>query len=457
MEREQRRISAFEIAAVYAIFCVVGLVSYGLQKPLSINQGMGWDGAAYSEVASQIAAGQLPTGAGPFVYRVGTPALAALAQSVFRQGLVETFKLVNVAGSACIPLLLLLLLAPYVESRAVRIGLAAIFLLYWQAPLRFSMFYPVTSDPWSIVFIMAGLLVMQRWSGSRGFGMVVLLSALCVLGTLFRETMLLVPLAFLFVDNPLTFDRDELLFVKVRLPPAQVFVPLVAAVATFVALRYFVHAPPPAAGERSYSFAEAILANFFRKSFVTFLHGLFIFFGPVLTLVFFRWRQGQTFLRQHQAQAAFLSLALAAAWVGGWDTERYAVMAVPVVFVLLGLAIESLWQTLASPALLAMLALSQAVAERVFWSIPDAPTDFPHRLPLLTPWGSQVPFMDLYAYFRIYSEASGELDMGRIKVAVAGWLEYLALVVVLLFWLRWRTRAVAAESQFVGLAADETR
>jgi hypothetical protein len=427
----------FELLAVYIVFFAVVLLSYSFQQPISINKGIGWDGFTYYRVAEQIAAGRAPEGQPAFIYRLGTPFLAALAN---RGNLLSAFLAVNLAASALLPVLLIVWLRPHVPSWLVRVGVTSVFLVAWQAPPRYTFFYPTMSDPWAVVFVIAGMICVDRsaaWPRARAIGVV---SALTFVGVFFRETTLLIAVAFLFTGNPIKFDSSALFFFRLKRRPAwAAFLPLAFGVAAVLATH---HIARPAPWADKYSYLENLVQYVFKKSPLTFLQGLFNLFGPVLAVVFFDWRDSLAFLRRHQHQAVFLVLAAVLAWLAGTDTERYGMNMAPVVLVLAGQAILRQRRVLASPWLIAVLAISQAVAERVFWVIPD-PSIARHVFPILTPPSSKAAYLDLFAYFRPYSEAGGLTDVTRIKVAVISCLEWFALVCGLLFWMRLRARALA--------------
>ena len=427
----------YEVLAVYLVFLVVALLSYSFQPLISINKGIGWDGATYVKMAEQIAASRAPEGQPAFIYRLGTPFLAAL---VNRGNLLSAFLAVNVAAAALLPFLLIVWLRPHVPSWLVRVGVTSVFLVAWQAPPRYTFFYPTMADPWAVVFVIAGMICVDRsaaWPRARAIGVV---SALTFVGVFFRETTLLIAVAFLFTGNPIKFDSSALFFFRLkRCPALAAFLPLAFGVAAMLATH---HISRVAAWADKYSYLENLVQYVFKKSPLTFLQGLFNLFGPVLAVVLFDWRDSLAFLRRHQHQAVFLVLAAGLAWLAGTDTERYGMNMAPVVLVLAGQAILRQRRVLASPLLIAVLAISQAVAERVFWVIPD-PSITRHVFPILTPPSSKAAYLDIFAYFRPYSEATGLTDVARIKVAVISCLEWFALVCGLLVWMRLRARALA--------------
>lgn len=119
------------------------------------------------------------------------------------------------------------------------------------------------------------------------------------------------------------------------------------------------------------------------------------------------------------------------------DTERYVFWAMPVVYVLIGRALEELLPLLSRPVL-ALLMVCQLVAERAFWPIPQPgggdPGDFfshgNSALLLFTPLGNNVQYFDIFPAWM--TQASRLILLG----------EYVALAGVVLVWLSWRALAM---------------
>jgi hypothetical protein len=74
------------------------------------------------------------------------------------------------------------------------------------------------------------------------------------------------------------------------------------------------------------------------------------------------------------------------AWGMGSDTDRFLYWAMPVVYVLLGIALENLWQVLqCHRGHLAILIIAQLLAQRSFLpSLEYAPEKILYRIPVLT-------------------------------------------------------------------------
>jgi hypothetical protein len=117
------------------------------------------------------------------------------------------------------------------------------------------------------------------------------------------------------------------------------------------------------------------------------------------------------------------------------DTERYLFWAMPVVYVLIGRALEQVLPVLARP-LLALLIVGQVLAERVFWAIPqpganDPSNVFTHStsaILLFTPLGANVEYFDIFPSWM--SQAYRLVLLG----------EYVALAAVIIGWLYLSTR-----------------
>lgn len=67
-----------ELICVSIIFLTVTFLSSAFQKPVTVNDGKGWDGVEYYQMAEQYMHNQRIQAPGPWCYRVGTPFLVAL-------------------------------------------------------------------------------------------------------------------------------------------------------------------------------------------------------------------------------------------------------------------------------------------------------------------------------------------------------------------------------------------
>jgi hypothetical protein len=413
-----------ELTVAFAMFAAVTVITAAFQPQIDINDGKGWDGAAYYTVAQELSGGQALTADAPFVYRVGTPFLASLVDP---NNLVLSFKIVNLAANATLTLLLLVWLRLFIGDWRIRLGLIAAFLLQWHGPVRFTLFYPVAADNWFAALLLAGLLVVHALSKRGSWLLIAGVTALAVLGTLVRESGLLLALVVPFARNPVHLGW--------RLPRFSVvlLLPLAIAAAGFGGLHAMAHLTNTASSPD----AGGLIVP---KSVPVYALGWWTAFGPLLILPLFTWRRTAAFLWQHQYMLALLgavtllsSFQSPALQLQLQDTERYLFWAMPVMYVLIGRALEELLPIISRP-LLGILLTCQLLAERAFWGIPQpGGTDDPAAiyshgsaaLLLFTPLGNNVHYFDIFPSWM--SQAYRLILLG----------EYVALGVIMLVWLYW--------------------
>jgi hypothetical protein len=406
--------AALEFVAVLAAFAAVNVLSALFQKPITWNNGQGWDGVEYYKVASEIADGQPLSAEGPYVYRVLVPFLAAHLNP---EDLLAGFLTVGVISNLAATILLLVWLRRYLSDPRVRVLLVFLFIAQWHGPVRFIFFYRAYPDPLLFVALLSGLILIDL-VGRRPMAAVIGLSLAVALGVLVREAALVLAFSFLFVGNPLPLRSGD----RGSWFRPHLLLPLAAGIASFATA----HAIAVQTGD--YSFLVGAYWWAYTKELPAYLQAWFVAFGPVLILALFDWRRVRQFLADHQALLVYLVAFAVLAWIGGSDTERYLYWSMPVVFVPLGMALEARWTELASPWLVSVLAIAQAISQRLFWLIPDYPGILQSRFPFLTPLGSHVPYLDLYS-------EHGERIVEALSLA-----EYSLLAIVLLVWLSRRAR-----------------
>lgn len=389
---EDRGALRVEIVLGAAIFLTVVLVTALTQEPIAVNGGRGWDGASYYSVARQILTGKPPVEEGPFVYRIGTPLLAALVST---GDLMAGFILVNAAANALTAMLFLLWLRIFLADRWIRLALFTSFVAMWHGPIRFFHFYPVSAEHLTYAASMLGLLGGYALRKRMSLRLLGGLAALAMLGAAVRETALLAFAALPFVTQPVRFGR--------RLPVFKglLFIPLAAGILVLVG----VHAVSTQTND--FSFLRAITVWFGQKSPFVYILGWCSAYGPFLALPIIVWRRTLSFLWSHQWLGAFLGACAVLGWIGGQDTERYVFWSAPVVYVLIGRAITELVAAFSVPIIAALSAV-QAAAERLFLPVPQPAVFDPTTLDrdrafdfvmLLTPVGARVEYFDLWSFW----------------------------------------------------------
>jgi hypothetical protein len=330
---------------------------------------------------------------------------------------------VNVFAAGLAVALFVVWLRLVVGTWWVRAVLVVLFVTQWHASARYVFFNPVYVDPWFVVCLLAGLIVVHRLGRERTDpALIAALSAITFAGVLFREAALVLPVALL--------TRDVL---SPRLRRAALdLLPLAAGlVAVWIARSpgwpFGAHQSHP------YEFVDVAVMWLYDKPFPTYVLAWFIAFGPVLVLAIIFGRDALRFLGRYPYMSTVLGAFAVAAWTGGTDTERLLYWSFPVVYAAIGVVIERNRGVLGSVPLVGLLIVAQAIAQRLFWVTPDYPTTYRRAVMVLTPVTSRVHHLNLLSW--------------HSPPAVSGLLlaEYLALALVLAGWLAYR-RAKQARS-----------
>ena len=409
-------------------FVLVTLLSHHFQPRITLHDGQGWDGAYYYSMAEQAAHGQPIHVASPYVYRVGLPVLAAMANP---ENLLSGFSRVNLVCNCLILVFFILWLRTFLPDWRIRCVLTLLLLTQWLGPFRFISFYPATTDNPQYAFLLLAFLGIYIARQREVLGTVIV-TLTVLIGVFFRETVAVAGLAMIFLHNPIQFTglgRNLAAFrfkEIVRRPKALHCLPFIAGLGGLVFIHLTIHKV-----DDGYSFVKTVFEWVYDKPWLTYVHGMFIVFGPAIALVIFNWRKSWSFLATHQPFLAFIGASLVLAYIGGNDTERYFYMMVPMIYILIGKAIADLWPVLQSKLLLLVLVLGQMASSRLFWIIPNYPNDYRTPLPVLSPLTNHCQYLDLFSFY------------GRRVVEAVSLAEYLLLTVVLIWWLSHRAQRLA--------------
>jgi hypothetical protein len=424
-----RRPGAAESLVAAGIFAASDLW-FALTQPLiEVAGGRGWDGVSYYTVAAQLVAGQHPVGEAPFVYRLGTPFLASV---IAPQDLIAGFAVVNAAANALGAMLFFHWLRLFIGDPRVRIAMFVSFIFMWHGPIRFAPFYPVAAEHVAFAVTMLGVFGVRLASRRLSPTLIGGLIALAFAGAIARETTILVPAALPLARNALRRDG------RIWLPAPALFVPIAAGVAGLAVAHSL------ATQTNAYGFVSAALNWFSVKNPLVYVLGWLDAFGPLLIVPLLGWRRTVAFLGSNQPLAGFLAICAVLGWIGGQDTERYVFWAAPVVYVAIGISLVEVFDRL-SASVAAIVVGAQALAERVFFAIPQPSTLDPELLPrdrsfvdfmLFTPVGSNVDYFDLWSFW-----------MPRVaKLMLVGEYALLFLgVAAVFYWRSARSRTLPSE------------
>lgn len=400
-----------------ALLWLAAVLIYGrTQKPVSQNQGLGWDGAKYHHMYGQAQRGERFAEEKPYVYRVATPWLAA------HLGLGDArlaFHRVNLASVLATGLLLLWIMIALGAGPGVSVFLVTVFFLQWHAPLR-QQFYDsfgvdAGSQPFTCLIFLLHLLL------PRGRARLAALSAATFAGVFFRESVFFATFAvwaaevFAFARAQGTGNSRASLTALAReraLWPAAL--PMAAGLAG-VALTHLI-----ASGSGPYSFPVTVLYYLYHKPLMVLIHAFYNGYGTLLIPVLVFRRRAWAYLCAEPLLGIYPLITFALGWTAGGDTTRINFWGCFALLPLAALVLSDL--KLASFGVGAFLAL-EAITTRMFFPMPDYPGPEAWHIPVLTGWGADLPVFDLWS------------ELANPRVLMISLFQYLALTVFAFLWI----------------------
>jgi hypothetical protein len=347
---------AAEWAWILVAFLLLNLTSASNQ-PAHPREGLVSEGQVYHAMAASFPRQLPPQGIAPFVYRFGTPLLAAAIAKSRDWVISAGFDRINIVFNLIAVVFFARLLQQHVGSVFARLLVLAAFVLEPHSPVRLAYFHPLSVDPATMAFLMAGLVAIDWFHERPSSRNAAALAALVAIGVLFHEVMLIVAVAALFF--PATNESG----VRARwanLEKTGAWMPLVGGLATLVAVRAWVLAAPP-----SLSLAADAVRG---RSVLQFVVAWFLVFGPLLVVPLFFWRRTVEHLRRVPANLVWIAALGVIALLNPGETERYLVFASPVVWMLIARSMS--WTALGPGAsAMAGLLFAQALSSRIFTPI----------------------------------------------------------------------------------------
>jgi len=426
--------SSLEMVIILSVFLVTNIASQVFQLHITYNNGQSFDGVFYYRVAYQFSKGVKPSSEAPFVYRLGTPFLVSV---FFKNDLLFGFKPINITANLLSTILLIFWLRLYLSDWRIRTLLAVLFITQWHGPIRFTYYDPAFTDPWLFVFLLIGLIGIQKIkvlsenskdsvvkSSLIGVGLLGLVS---FIGVVFREVVLIIPIALVFITNPIPLLQEimspltkQQIIKLVKRPYYPAIVPAVLGIAGIFLVRSVV------SQYNDYSFAKTAFDWAYDKPVLTYIHGYFITYGLLIIIPVYFYRRTFSFLWNNQYMLVYLVGFMVLGWIGGSDTERFLFWAMPVVYLLIGIEIEGNRNLFKSPLLILLLSASTICSSRLFWTVADYPNTFKTPFPILSILSNKFQYLDLWSFFAERSVQAKSL------------LEYLLLSALLLLWLKHR-------------------
>ena len=408
------RLRAKEWLTFAAIVLCGGVVpAYFFQPPVSLQQGLGWDGVVYYEMVVQAFNGEEIAQRAPFVYRHSLPRLVALLiDTPTPSAVIGAFKVINVSAAILASCFILFLLRFYITDWRVRVGVAVLYPLHTLGYLRFTFLSSVTTDSVALLCLAGALVGMhylrtrpeQEWRWS------LLLAAAFLLAVLMRPShTLLWSLAVPFCVAPGNTGSWWERHVIIRLLYCRrlvFFLPFLVALAGYLWTRHDINVTGYYGQGQQESMLSFYLAAIVRNMHIKkLLYATFLSFGPALIIVLWQWRAIYDLLQRHWHWLFLLVFQVSFGILVG-DMQRMMIYAFPIYALLLAWAVQQRWEALSvKPLLITILLVAQLISQRVFWALPShvpfahpdmTPADYPLQLPLLfTPFSSDILIYDL--------------------------------------------------------------
>ena len=412
-----------ELIAIISIFLLTTYFTAINQKTVSHNDGQGWDGTEYYKMAEDFTKGVKAETRAPFVYRIGTPFLVS---HYFANDILKGFFKLNQLAAFLSIILMFIFLKFFINSRLIRILLMFLFITQWHNWARLVYFYPVHVDPWAQVAVLAGLILIYKSSTLPETIVIPALSILTFTGLFFRETAVIIAVVYVlsYLSVKQIFDYKNYIQ-TIKSLKFRWFIPFISGIAATIIIRFFSHSTT------NYMFPAAASYWIYYKPVLQFLHSLLASYGPVLVLIILFYKETYNFLSRKPFLLYFSGIIFILSWIGGGDTERFLYWAAPVVFASIGYLLENnktLQSVLKStPLIILVLIITQAIAQRLFWVIPDFPPTAEGLIPtFLTPLSGVGNFHNVFVPYMEY------------KTAIISFGEYVLLFAGLFFWMKKR-------------------
>ena len=197
--------NTLEIVIVLLVLLVTAIASQEYQLHITYNNGQSFDGVFYYRVAYQFSEGMKASSEAPFVYRVGTPFLVAV---FFKDNLLVGFKVINIIANVLAVTIFVFWLRLFLNDWRIRTLLVVLFITQWHGPVRFTYYDPTYTDPWLFVFLLTGLIAIQKIKSRPSLLAVGLLGLVSFIGVIFREVVLIIPMALAFIMNPIPLGQE---------------------------------------------------------------------------------------------------------------------------------------------------------------------------------------------------------------------------------------------------------
>ncbi len=320
-------------------------------------------------MAEQVAAGEPISALRPFAYRVALPFLAG---TFFPHSIAFGFLLLNLVFAIATAAVFFLYLRSCRLGADTALLLVSAFVCASQSPFRFAHFIPAYTDPPALFFIVL-LLWLGRVVSRLDLRWALIVTAVSVVGVLFREIALCGLLVFVFAQCFRLRRAPPFLVVRSWRSVCLCALPLLSACG-WLAL---VHALVDGTGGYNYFAQMRGVVSTLAGQPDIFLLAWLTSFGAIPLTIAFAGRLLFGFLNENQDVAVFLGGCVLLGLLTGFHTDRIVFWSFPAVLLLFGVLLEQhplrhapLGHRLAFHIPLLVI---QALAWRVWLPIPDDP------------------------------------------------------------------------------------
>ncbi len=365
------------------------LLSHIVQPQISYNDGLGWDGVKYTQIADDFIDGETVSTKAPFVYRIGVPFLASIFSP---NDTTQGFLIINWLFSILNAVLLALLLTRFTNKKWIIYFLTFLFITQWHNFFRFGSFYPVQVDSLAITIILSSLFVLLKDGISKRD--IAAISVLTLVGIFVRE-IAVIP-ALLLLLKSFGVSAFDIKATKAnwksnrRLVRTGVFIPLLVFLVVTFFIRFLVEPT------NSYKFYNAAISGLYTKAFFTYLHSWIVSYGAVLFIPILFRNEAKQFIKSNPVMSNFLLIVIVLSFVGGADTERLAYWGFPVVYAMIANVIDKSKMEQSYKLLFVVIIAAQFFAQRLLFIVPDYPSSVIATDMVLVPLGNSFPYLNLF-------------------------------------------------------------
>ena len=365
-------------APLYLLYLGLLLITFLTQAPITYEQGLGWDGVTYGQVARQIHAGEPIVADAPFCHRLGTPWLASYLLDYMP--LTRAFLLVNLLPILLFPFLFIRFWRRYEMASGAAWIFILIFVLSWHVSPRFNFYYPVTPDPWLWLFVLLTLPELSR--PRQGW---LRYPLLIFVGVLFRELVLWIALAGA-VGRALSI-------VPVRWRVDRELRRHLIALLVGIAALMLTHLMATGTGE--YGLLRAVIGGFWHKPFPIWVNGWFAAFGILLITALSSWNWLRGWVKCYPQETVWMIGLWILGWCAGTDTVRIVFWSMPVAFLMLYHHYRQYSGFYRRWWVLGLILVVHVLSQRWGTPIPDHDPAAVSQFPLFAPQGVHCPYLDL--------------------------------------------------------------